>query len=49
MDLGEGNAKLRTSQHEQVGMVLTVHHVHHDDLVKHIAKGEPNETQSLKG
>lgn len=44
VDLGEGDAELRTSQQGQVELVLTVHHIHHDDLVKHILQGEPGET-----
>ena len=43
VDLGEGDAELRTSQQGQVETVLAVHHVHRDDLVKHILKSEPDE------
>lgn len=48
VDLGEGDAELGTSKQGQVEMVLTVHHIHHDDIVKHILKGKPGEAQRLK-
>lgn len=43
VDLGEGDAELRTSQQGQVDTVLTVHHIHYDDLIKYILQGEPDE------
>lgn len=48
VDLSEGDAELGTSQQGQVETVLTVHHIHHDDLIKHILKGKPDEIERLQ-
>lgn len=38
VDLGEGDTKLRTSQHGQTKLVLTVLHIYCDDLIKYVFK-----------
>lgn len=48
VDLGEGDAELGASQQGQVETVLTVHRIHRDDLIKHVLKGKPDETERLQ-
>lgn len=43
VDLGVGDAELRTSQDRQVDLVLTVHQVHREDLIKHVLQGKSTE------
>lgn len=41
VDLSKSDAELGTSQQGQAEMVLAVHHVHHDDLIKGGLKRKP--------
>lgn len=47
VDLSEGDAELRTSQQGQVETIPAVHHIHCDDLIKHIVEGKPDEIYKI--
>lgn len=49
MNLGKGDAKLRTSKRGQVQTVPALDPVHHDDLIKDTVEGAPGDVKDRTG
>lgn len=49
MNLGKGDAELRTSQRGQVEPVPALDPVHHDDLIKDAVEGAPGGVKDRTG